>query len=227
MASGMKFVYLGVGGQKKVFILGPEHPRAVIGRNPDCEILTDFVQVSRIHAILEWENGHVFLSFPPTGAATNGLEVYGRHLRANERVEVFSGTRLTVGTFWVQAYDVNQILDDNFEPMSMQPMWQHTLLGYGPPPYSNSQNRGVSAAAQAAPLPMSNGPAPCIYGPLAGFQNLQLNPPVPSNTPYDRPSSYNGPAIGIYGPPPGVQGLGVQGTPCQNDSQSQKDKDEK
>ena len=107
--SGMKLVYTAVGGEKRTFVLNQATPRAVIGRNPDCEILTDRPSVSRYHAVLTWEHGRVFVTFPPTGPAMNGLKVDGMSLRAGERLEVFAGTMLTAGDFLVEAYAVEAV----------------------------------------------------------------------------------------------------------------------
>ena len=114
--SGMKIVYTAVGGEKRFFILNQAAPRAVIGRNPDCEMLTDCPSVSRYHAILSWENGSVFVTFPPSGPAMNGLKVDGMSLLEDERLEVFPGTILTVGDFIAEAYAVEAAVDPAAAP---------------------------------------------------------------------------------------------------------------
>ena len=101
---GMKFVYTATAGEKKVFILNQSAPKAVIGRNSDCEIQTNCTYVSRVHAVLVWEDGRVYVMFPPVGRPMNGLSVDGVSLQENMRIEVHVGSRLSVGDFCADVY---------------------------------------------------------------------------------------------------------------------------
>ena len=218
MTTRMKIIYRGTDGQNKAIILGPDKPTAVIGQSPDCEIQTDCAEVSSIHAKLEWDNGRVFIMYPPGTTPTNALKVDGMRLRINERLEVFVGTQLAVGTFYAQVYEVDAEMDAN--PLQNLYPGDSIMVGYGPQPSNYDPSIGENkmrphlgqpilgqserhkltpciGQSVSSPQPNCNTLPPLIYGPPPSF-NKFIN--------CEFPASQMGRPIGIYGPPPGIYG---------------------
>ncbi|MBR4984792.1 MAG: FHA domain-containing protein, partial [Proteobacteria bacterium] len=93
----IKIVYWGGKGLVKEFSLDRNVTRAVIGRDPRCEICIPSPFFNPRHAIVEWDGDAAYVAyvrFPP-GNQTD-LNVDGESL-GNERIELMIGSELSIG----------------------------------------------------------------------------------------------------------------------------------
>ena len=93
----IKIVYWGGKGQIKEFTLDRNVPRAVIGRDPGCEIRIPSPLFTPRHAIVEWDGDAAYVAyvrFPPGNQSD--LNVDGESL-GNERIELMIGSELAIG----------------------------------------------------------------------------------------------------------------------------------
>ena len=113
----------------------------MIGRNPDCGIQTTNASVSRVHAMVTWRDGKLFVQDPPNGRPTNGTKVDGMRLQPGEMLELFVGSELMCGNFSIRVVGDNNAADNvphmpeqpqgGVMPMSPNPM-MYQQAGYNP-----------------------------------------------------------------------------------------------
>jgi chromosome segregation ATPase len=77
-----RLVYLDPTGRQQQLLLGPEHPQVVIGRHPECDLVSSDTSVSRRHCIISWEDGHFRVADlgAANGTQVNDQRVTRRHL---------------------------------------------------------------------------------------------------------------------------------------------------
>ncbi|MBR4984343.1 MAG: FHA domain-containing protein, partial [Proteobacteria bacterium] len=97
----MRLVYFEDDEEKSVS-LDAQHPTVMIGRDPSCEIQTSNRSVSRVHAMVTWNHGKIFVQDPPKGHPTNGMKVDGEPLQAGEMLELFADSELLCGNFLIR-----------------------------------------------------------------------------------------------------------------------------
>ena len=73
----VKLVYSDVNGWEKSVELNEINNVVMIGRNPECAVSTNNASVSRVHAMVTWRDGKLFVSDPPNSRPTNGTKVDG------------------------------------------------------------------------------------------------------------------------------------------------------
>ena len=94
----VKLVYNEQGWERSVEL--NEHNNVVmVGRNADCAVQTSNASVSRVHAMIMWRDGKLFVQDPPTGRPTNGTKVDGMRLQPGEVLELYVGSELVCGNF--------------------------------------------------------------------------------------------------------------------------------
>lgn len=98
----VKLVYGDQGGREKSVEIGEHNSVVMIGRNPDCTISTSNASVSRVHAMVKWRDGKIFVSDPPNSHPTNGTKVDGMRLQQGEMLELFAGSELLCGSFQIK-----------------------------------------------------------------------------------------------------------------------------
>ena len=97
----VKLVYSDQGGREKSVEIGEHNSKVMIGRNPDCTISTNNASVSRVHAMVIWRDGKIYVSDPPNSHPTNGTKVDGMRLQQGEMLELFAGSELLCGSFQI------------------------------------------------------------------------------------------------------------------------------
>jgi len=77
-----RLVYLDPTGRQQQLLLGPEHPQVVIGRHPECDLVSSDTSVSRRHCIISWEDGQFRVADlgAANGTQVNDQRVTRRHL---------------------------------------------------------------------------------------------------------------------------------------------------
>lgn len=109
----VKLVFNDQGGWERSVELNDQNNVLMIGRNPDCGIQTTNASVSRVHAMVTWRNGKLFVQDPPNGRPTNGTKVDGMRLEPGEVLELFAGSELLCGNFAIHvAQDVDSGVDN-------------------------------------------------------------------------------------------------------------------
>lgn len=98
----MKLVFNDQGGWERSVELNDQNNVLMIGRNADCGIQTGNASVSRVHAMVTWRNGKLYVQDPPNGRPTNGTKVDGMRLQPGEVLELFAGSELLCGNFMVR-----------------------------------------------------------------------------------------------------------------------------
>lgn len=105
----VKLIFNDQSGWERSVELNDQNNVLMIGRNADCGIQTNNASVSRVHAMVTWRNGKLFVQDPPNGRPTNGTKVDGMRLEAGEVLELFAGSELLCGNFAIRvAQDDNQ-----------------------------------------------------------------------------------------------------------------------
>jgi len=67
-----------------------------IGKGPECEVrFSGVVGISRVHAVLEWRDGKVWITDP---GARNPVEVDGAVIPYAKPTEIRSGSRIQLGS---------------------------------------------------------------------------------------------------------------------------------
>ncbi|MBQ1927409.1 MAG: FHA domain-containing protein [Proteobacteria bacterium] len=97
-----KLVYSDQSGWEKSVEVNELNPTVMIGRNPDCAVQTANASVSRVHAMVTWKNGKIFVQDPPNGRPTNGTKVDGMRLQPGQVLELLAGSELVCGNFAIR-----------------------------------------------------------------------------------------------------------------------------
>ena len=132
----VKLVFSDQGGWEKSVELGEHNNVVMIGRNPDCGIQTTNASVSRVHAMVTWRDGKLFVQDPPNGRPTNGTKVDGMRLQPGEMLELFVGSELMCGNFSIRV--VGENAGDNVPHMPEQP--QGGVMPISPNPMMYQQS---------------------------------------------------------------------------------------
>ena len=198
----VKLVFNDQGGWEKSVELGEHNNVVMIGRNPDCGIQTTNASVSRVHAMVTWRDGKLFVQDPPNGRPTNGTKVDGMRLQPGEMLELFVGSELMCGNFSIRVVGDNNAADNvphmpeqpqgGVMPMSPNPM-MYQQAGYNPNNgrgnnnfqqpqgggrgYQDSRNPMQRQGGQMQPMqmqPQMNGPANQQVQPM--MQPVQQQP---------------------------------------------------
>ncbi len=98
----VKLVYSDANGWEKFVELNEINNVVMIGRNPECAVSTNNASVSRVHAMVTWRDGKLFVSDPPNSRPTNGTKVDGMRLQAGEVLELFIGSELVCGNYSIK-----------------------------------------------------------------------------------------------------------------------------
>lgn len=149
-----------------------------IGRNPDCDISVPHESsVSRVHALVSWRDGRLFVQDPPNGHPTNGIKVDTMRLKESEVIELLVGSELICGKF------VLHVVGDDDENQEMAHMGDQ--LGSASPNMYQPQ---------AYPQQMVQPPQmPQAYPQQAYLQQPQQSPQPPqaqaqAQSPYGQPN---------------------------------------
>lgn len=103
----VKLVFNDQSGWERSVELNEQNNVVMIGRNADCGIQTSNASVSRVHAMVTWRGGKLFVQDPPNGRPTNGTKVDGMRLQPGEVLELFAGSELLCGNFAVHVTEDN------------------------------------------------------------------------------------------------------------------------
>lgn len=98
----VRLVYNDQSGRERFVEMNAQNSVLMIGRNPDCGIQTNNSSVSRVHAMLTFKDGKLFVQDPPNGRPTNGTKIDGMRLQPGEVLELFSKSKLVCGNFEIQ-----------------------------------------------------------------------------------------------------------------------------
>ena len=90
----VRLVYNDQTGRECFVEMNAQNSVLMIGRNPDCGIQTNNSSVSRVHAMLTFKDGKLFVQDPPNGRPTNGTKIDGMRLQPGEVLELFSTSKL-------------------------------------------------------------------------------------------------------------------------------------
>ncbi len=118
----MKLVFNDQSGWERSVELNDQNNVLMIGRNPDCGIQTNNASVSRVHAMITWRNGKLFVQDPPNGRPTNGTKVDGMRLEPGEVLELFAGSELLCGNFCIRVAQSDGAGVENVPQMGEQAM---------------------------------------------------------------------------------------------------------
>lgn len=98
----VRLVYNDQSGRECFVEMNAQNSVLMIGRNPDCGIQTNNASVSRVHAMLTFKDGKLFVQDPPNGRPTNGTKIDGMRLQPGEVLELFAKSKLVCGNFEIQ-----------------------------------------------------------------------------------------------------------------------------
>ncbi len=140
-------------GQGRVFQVDADS--ALIGRDPDCDIVLDSIFVSRFHARLQAADGDYEICDLDS---RNGVEVQGRRITQPERLR--PGDAFTVGPFEIQIVPqpaLEQITQDfhrprsGTEPLLIDVATHEVMIGAAPvrPPLSRLEFRLLALLNEA------------------------------------------------------------------------------
>lgn len=118
----VKLVFNDQSGWERSVELNDQNNVLMIGRNPDCGIQTNNASVSRVHAMITWRNGKLFVQDPPNGRPTNGTKVDGMRLEPGEVLELFAGSELLCGNFCIRVAQSDGPGVENVPQMGEQAM---------------------------------------------------------------------------------------------------------
>lgn len=167
----VKLVYSDQGGWEKSVELNELNNVVMIGRNPECAVSTSNASVSRVHAMVTWRDGKLFVSDPPNSRPTNGTKVDGMRLQAGEVLELFIGSELVCGNFpiKIEADGANEkVARMGEQPPSMQSPQMYQQGGY-----HNVRNNYAPAGGGRGGYPEGRpnmGRAPLMQPPAGGGQ---------------------------------------------------------
>lgn len=217
----VKLVYNDQQGRERAIDIGPQRNMVTIGRNPDCHVQTNNASVSRVHAMVTWQDGRVFVQDPPSGRPTNGTYVDGMRLQAGELLELCANSEFKCGNFLLRVVD-----DDSggqVRPMGAQGAGQGRPIGHSSQPVSMGgavQNMGPATGGAFGPPYVGASPQSMNTGPGAGPGPGPMGPGAqgPQQGVNYQPGSVTGqgqygagPAQGQYGAPKGGPNYSPQG----------------
>ncbi len=160
----VKLVYNDQSGWEHSVELGAQNPMVMIGRNADCGIQTTNASVSRVHAMVTWQDGKLFVQDPPKSRPTNGTKVDGMRLQPGEILEMFVGSELLCGNFAIH------VVSDGGGGDNVQHMGEQGMMSPGAQPgqYAQpyTQQRGGYSPQNMAPQAM----------PRRDFDNRNMRP---------------------------------------------------
>ncbi|MBQ9396481.1 MAG: FHA domain-containing protein [Proteobacteria bacterium] len=159
----VKLVYSDQGGREKSVEIGEHNSKVMIGRNPDCTISTNNASVSRVHAMVMWRDGKIFVSDPPNSHPTNGTKVDGMRLQQGEMLELFEGSELLCGSFQIkvvsdgddlahmgeQVHQIPMQMPNQIPAQMQNPMQQQMQMPPQNPNITGGYSTGGAAAAAA------------------------------------------------------------------------------
>ena len=180
------------GGVRKTLPLNADQPMISIGRDPTCTLRTSNNTVSRVHAVVTWKDGRIFVMDPPDRHPVNGTKVDGIRLQPGAMLELLPGSKLVCGSFPIY-------IEQEFCFSGPPPMM--TPVTYGPPPTPDhpwipadvvfmEKQRAGEYTEKPSPNP---DPATGLY-----------NPPLPEGVAYAPPQPPLHPVPCVYGPPPAM-----------------------
>ena len=125
-----RLVYMDPEGRQQTLDLDAQTPQIVIGRHPDCDLVSDDTSVSRRHCIISFEGGHYRISDlgSANGTQVNDVRVTRRNLSSRDIVRC--------GNLLLQFFDEPEVL--TAPPMAMPP----------PPPPPPRRSRARSPRAR-------------------------------------------------------------------------------
>ncbi len=193
----MKLVYIDQNGWEKSVEIGEHNSVVMIGRNPDCQVQTSNGSVSRVHAMVTFQNGKILVQDPPNSRPTNGTMVNGERLMPGEMLELFVGSELLCGNFAIRVEsDGNDNVVprmDNVNPSVQQGLKQNMMQpnpnmykqgGYNNPMGNyNGQGNVGGYAGDVRPLQpqLIQGPIPVSnQGQYIQNGNMRQNQPMPN-----------------------------------------------
>jgi chromosome segregation ATPase len=123
-----RLVYMDPEGRQQTLDLDAQTPQIVIGRHPDCDLVSDDTSVSRRHCIISFEGGHYRISDlgSANGTQVNDVRVTRKNLSTRDIVRC--------GNLLLQFFDEPEVL--TAPPMAMPPP--------PPPPPPVAQKSGFS-----------------------------------------------------------------------------------
>jgi hypothetical protein len=131
-------------GRQQVLELDLERPQIIVGRHPDCDLVSSDASVSRRHCVLALENGHYRVSDLGSANGTLVNDVRISHRRLKSRDIVRCGSLIL------------QFVDDHDMAAPPPPAHAQTPAPEPPPPVAahsdalESENQRLSAAAAEA-----------------------------------------------------------------------------
>ncbi len=180
----VRLVYNDQTGRECFVEMNAQNSVLMIGRNPDCGIQTNNSSVSRVHAMLTFKDGKLFVQDPPNGRPTNGTKIDGMRLQPGEVLELFSTSKLVCGNFEIQIVSdgggdaaVAQMGNQNANPSPYTPQGGENANAV-------AMNMGAQGAMRdpryggqgAASYPQNAYPQQGGYNP-----NANMNQPSPSS----------------------------------------------
>lgn len=176
-----KLVFNDPNGIERCVEVGQQNPIVMIGRNPDCGVQTNDPSVSRVHAMVTYKDGRLYVQDPPNSRPTNGTKVDGMRLSEGEVLELYASSELVCGKFKIR------VVSDNSTNDAIPQMGSHAPTAQ---PYVQ-QARETSVSAGPVPLSgRSGGPgAPVPFQGSYNGQPPQNFPKPPGQIP---PQQYNG-----------------------------------
>ena len=171
----VKLVYSDQSGWEKSVEVNELNPTIMIGRNPDCAVQTSNASVSRVHAMVTWKGGKVYVQDPPNSHPTNGTKVDGMRLQPGQVLELMANSELLCGNFAIRVESegpgdrVSHMGDQGALPQG-GPMYQQGYNGYQP------QGRGAAGWMQPGQA-QPNIPQP----------GAMIPPPQPTQMPQQQP----------------------------------------
>lgn len=176
----VRLVYNDQSGRERFVEMNAQNSVLMIGRNPDCGIQTNNSSVSRVHAMLTFKDGKLFVQDPPNGRPTNGTKIDGMRLQPGEVLELFSGSKLVCGNFEIQ------IVSDGGGDASVASMGGQVNQSPYAQPHDNMGGQGGMRDARYNPTQGGNYNQQ-NYGGQGGFnaQSTVSMPPSSINSVYD------------------------------------------
>ena len=173
----LNLIYNDPTGQERSVEIGPQNNRVLVGRSLECSIQTNNNSVSRVHALIFFNNGHVFIQDPPNGRPTNGTMVNKTRLQPGEVREFFAGDEIVCGNFLIRV-----------EPSAAAPSVQGAFVPQQPAEqaYSN-YNQQPAQAQQQDPYRYNQQQTARMPRPAAAADYNQQPAPASSNT-YGQPT---------------------------------------